>query len=224
MAAYQTLNADINASVTSIVLAGTPSPNVDPMHELVLIDSEVIAVASRSGATLTVTGGRGAYSSTPAAHVATTAVYDVYKVDNDATGLTVYYKNSSGAQVTKHIGVSASSPGSEPILSQVSPVGTITSGALPTTTFVSGTGKQIDLDTDVELYVPVTFDASAADATLAVALSPDGSTYSALGTETVKFATNPENGGIRIVKVRVPAGWYVKFTGTHATIGTGTYC
>ena len=100
----------------------------------------------------------------------------------------------------------------------------IASGALPTTTaFSSGTGKQILTTRDVTLCVPLTFDASAADATCTVAISPDNSTYSTLGIETIPTATNPVNGEIHVLILRVPAGWYVKLTASHVTFGTGTY-
>jgi hypothetical protein len=97
------------------------------------------------------------------------------------------------------------------------------SGALPTTTFVSGTGKQIDASQDRNLTVPVTFNPTAgAAATCVVALSPDNSTYSTLGTET-EPAGIAFDGTIHLLRVYVPAVWYVKLTATNATIGTGTY-
>lgn len=219
MAAYGALNGALTNATTAVVLAADPGH--DPVDHLVMIDDEILTVSSRS--TVTLTSVRAAEHTVAVAHTSTTTVYEVIKVDHSDVGMTVYYYDSAGAEVTRRIGVAAASPTSQALLNQVSPVGTVVSGSLATTTFVSGTGKQISTTRDVDLYVPVTYNASAADATLTVALSPDNSTYSTLGVETVKFATNPENGGIRILRVRVPAGWYVKLTAVNATIGTGTY-
>src|SRR3954469_6197416 len=63
---------------------------------------------------------------------------------------------------------------------QVSPVGTITSGALPTQTLTSGTGAQISTTRDVDTYTLWTGDATNNAATATVAISPDNSTYSTI--------------------------------------------
>ncbi len=92
-----------------------------------------------------------------------------------------------------------------------------------TTTFSSGTGKQILTNSDVHLVVPVTFNPTAgAAATCAVAISPDNMTYTALWTETEPAGVTFD-GTIHGLHVYVPAAWYVKFTVTNATLGTGTY-
>jgi hypothetical protein len=99
----------------------------------------------------------------------------------------------------------------------------ITSGALSTTTFVSGTGKQIELTRDVFLVVPCTLNPTAGAAgTVAVALSPDNSTYSTLVTIT-EPAGIAFDGTIIPASLQVPTGWYVKLIATNATIGTATY-
>jgi hypothetical protein len=109
-----------------------------------------------------------------------------------------------------------------PQLSQLSPVGTIGGGALPTQQLVSTTGAQILTTRDTETVTPVTFNPTAgAAATCVVALSPDNSTYSNVGTET-EPAGIALDGTIHLVKVRVPAGWYLKMTTTNATLGLTT--
>lgn len=70
---------------------------------------------------------------------------------------------------------------------------------------------------------PVTFNSLIATAsTCLVELSPDNVTYSALGTETepvgVAFA-----GIVHLIKVRVPAGWYLRMTVAQAVLGVTTY-
>jgi hypothetical protein len=108
-------------------------------------------------------------------------------------------------------------------LNQVSPVAIVTSGALSTATLVSGAGAQVSTSRDVESVTPVTFNPTAgATATCVVALSPDNVTYSALGTETEPVGVTFD-GTIHLVRVRVPAGWYLRLTVTNATIGTTTY-
>jgi hypothetical protein len=102
-------------------------------------------------------------------------------------------------------------------------VNPVTSGALPTVQLVSTTGAQVSTTRSVTTVTPVTYDASAADAKLKVEISPDNSTYSTLGTVTVPFATQPVNGLIELLTLPVPAGWYVKLTTTHATLGASSY-
>lgn len=98
-----------------------------------------------------------------------------------------------------------------------------TSGALPTTTFTSGTGKQISTVRDVNLYVSITYNSTAvATATCKVEVSPDNITYSTLSTETVPALLGLA-GAIRSLTVPLYRGFYIRLTVTNATIGTGTY-
>lgn len=108
-------------------------------------------------------------------------------------------------------------------LNQVSPVGTITSGALPTQQLVSTTAAQISLVRDVDTYTPVTFDATNNVASVAVALSPDGTTFSTVATPSLAAAVNTIGAIAILISLRVPAGWYVKMTTTHATLGVTTF-
>jgi hypothetical protein len=91
------------------------------------------------------------------------------------------------------------------------------SGALSTTTFVSGTGKQILTTRDVFLTIPYTGAASAG--TLAVALSPDNTTYTTLHTLALPASAT---GYTLSCTLAVPAGWWVKLTASNITIGTCT--
>jgi hypothetical protein len=102
------------------------------------------------------------------------------------------------------------------LVNQVSPKGTVTSGALPTVQLVSGTGAQVSTTRDVEAHTPVTL--TAAGGTVTVALSPDNVTYS-----TLAVVTPGVNASIEDVVVRVPAGWYIKLTASSATLGVTTY-
>lgn len=71
-------------------------------------------------------------------------------------------------------------------------------------TLVSGTGKQIDVNLDRELFVN-----TATAGSVVVALSPDGVTYTNVETRTLA-ATD-------CVKIYVRKGWFVKVTLTTST-------
>jgi len=101
-------------------------------------------------------------------------------------------------------------------LNQVSPKGTVTSGALPTQQLVTATGAQVSTTRDVETHTPCTLTNAAG--TITVALSPDNVTYS-----TLAVVTPAVNASITDVVVRVPAGWYIKLTVSQATLGLTTY-
>lgn len=107
-------------------------------------------------------------------------------------------------------------------IDQQAPNSTQTSGALSTTTFVSGTGKQISSSRGVCLTVPITANAtSLIAATCKIELSPDNTTYSTLGTDTLPALSL--QGTVNMKFLFVPMGWYVKLTVTQGSIGTGTY-
>ena len=101
-------------------------------------------------------------------------------------------------------------------LNQVSPKGTVTSGALSTQQLVTATGAQVSTARDVETHTPCTLTNAAG--TVTVALSPDNVTYS-----TLAVVTPAVNASITDVVVRVPAGWYIKLTVSQATLGLTTY-
>jgi hypothetical protein len=99
---------------------------------------------------------------------------------------------------------------------QVSPVGTVTSGALSTQQLVSTTGATLSTTRDVESHT--TCATTSAAGTITVQLSPDNATYSTLVivTPAVSLVT------IDVV-VRVPAGWFLKLTTSNATLGLTTF-
>jgi hypothetical protein len=108
-------------------------------------------------------------------------------------------------------------------LKQVSPVGTVTAGALATQQLVSGAGAQVSTARDVETHTPITFDGTNNIATCAVALSPDNVTYSTLYTLSLAAAVNNTGAIVLDAAVRVPAGWYLRMTVVHAALGVTTY-
>ncbi len=117
-------------------------------------------------------------------------------------------------------GATPATPGS---LNQVSPVGTITSGALPTITVVSGTQQQVSTTRDADLYLTLIGSATSAIASATIQLSPDNSTFSTVYSVSLAAAVN-NTGAIQIpAVVRVPAGWYVKITLSNMTLGNSNY-
>jgi hypothetical protein len=95
----------------------------------------------------------------------------------------------------------------------------ITSGALPTLNFVSGTAQQVSAARDVFLVVPWTSPVSGT-CQLIVALSPDNVTYSNVLTYNF-VGLNPAS--TLPVSLPVPAGWYVRLTWNAGTLGACTY-
>jgi hypothetical protein len=89
---------------------------------------------------------------------------------------------------------------------------------------VTATGAQIVTTRDAETVTPVTFNPGAATtATCLVQLSADNVTYSTLWTET-EPAGVALDGTVHGIKVRVPAGWYLKLTvNAQAALGLTTY-
>lgn len=98
-----------------------------------------------------------------------------------------------------------------------------TSGALSTQQLVSTTGAQVSTTRTVDLFTPWTADATNNAATVAIALSPDGTTYTTLGTLSLAAAVNNTGAVTLAFTLKVPAGWYVKLTTSHAALGVSTY-
>lgn len=147
----------------------------------------------------------------------------IYAASGDSVGLDSLDGGDLMMSEVVQLARAASNGVHAPRLNQVSPAFTIVSGALPTIALVSGAGAQVNTGRDAETVTPVTFNPTAgAAATCAVALSPDNVTYSALGTETEPPGITFD-GTIHLIRVRVPAGWYVRLTAVNATIGTTTY-
>ena len=133
---------------------------------------------------------------------------------------------SDGSQVVRQgeLNYTDSNPLTPAPLNATSPVGTITSGALPTVTLASGTGAQVSTARDVNLYVPLTSSGTNAVATCALAISPDNSTYTTVGTVTLAAAVNTIGAVVIVETLRIPAGWYVKLTASNFTIGSAGVC
>jgi hypothetical protein len=135
-----------------------------------------------------------------------------------ATTYTVDILNVDGNEVEKqgtisYTGASAAIPATR---NQVSPVGTVTSGALATQQLVSTTAAQFSTTRDAETHTPCTL--TGVGGTITVALSPDNVTFSTLCVVTPAVSASITN-----VNIRVPAGWWLKLTTASATLGLSTW-
>lgn len=93
------------------------------------------------------------------------------------------------------------------------PVGSTRGGhtrAVATPTITTGTAYHNALPYDVRLTVQV-----ATAGTVAIAISPDGTTYTTLEAARAVAATGAGN-----VTVDIPAGWYAKLTATTTVLGS----
>lgn len=116
------------------------------------------------------------------------------------------------------------SPAAPVALSQLSSAGTITSGTLPNTgAWVSGTAKVNPVARDITVIVESVGSATNAIATTAIAISPDNSTYTTVGTLSLAAAVN-NTGAITLVTcVPLPNGWYIKLTLSNMTVAASNY-
>jgi hypothetical protein len=109
------------------------------------------------------------------------------------------------------------------------PVGSanaITSGTLPNMgAWVSGTAKVNPVARPVTVNVEVTSDGTNNAGTCAIAISPDDSTYTTIGTVAVPAAINNLGVLVKVVPVNLPNGWYIKltFTATRITVAASKY-
>lgn len=116
------------------------------------------------------------------------------------------------------------SPNAPISLSQVSSAGTVTSGTLPVTgAWVSGTAKQNPVARDIHVIVEVVGDNSANAATCAIAISPNNSDYTTVGTATIDASVNTGGVDKQVIPVPLPVGWYIKLTLSHATVAASYY-
>jgi hypothetical protein len=116
------------------------------------------------------------------------------------------------------------SPAIPATLNQVSPVGTIVSGTLPNTgAWVSGTAKVNPTTRDITVYVEIVGDATNNAASCVIALSPDNSTFTTVGTPSLAAAVNNTGAITQVVPVRLPNGWYLKLTLVRVTVAASIY-
>lgn len=100
----------------------------------------------------------------------------------------------------------------------------ITSGALPDTgSWVSGTAKVNPVARAVTVAVEVVTDATNNVATCVIAISPDNSTYTTLGTPGTSAAVNNLGAVTLLTNVPLPEGWYIKLTLSHTTVAASKY-
>lgn len=105
-------------------------------------------------------------------------------------------------------------------------VNAITSGTLPNTgAWISGTAKVNPVARPITVNVEVTSDGTNNAGTCAIAISPDNSTFTTIGTVAVPAAINNLGVVVEVVPVNLPNGWYIKltFTATRITVAASIY-
>lgn len=102
---------------------------------------------------------------------------------------------------------------------------TITSGALPQlSAWASGTAQQNPVARPITVVVVPTDDATNNAATVAIAISPDNTTYTTIGTWTNGAALNNLAAEIDVIPVPLPQSWYIKLTiSAHASVAQSYY-
>lgn len=115
-------------------------------------------------------------------------------------------------------------PGSPVAASELTSAGTVTSGTLPVTgAWVSGTAKVNPVARDVTMLVEIVFDATNNIGSVAIAISPNNSDYTVIGTPSVAAAVNNTGAITMLACVPLPKGWYIKLTLTHAAVAASSY-
>lgn len=106
MASLTTLNEDLDTTETGVDI--TPAVTAATRPAYILVDDEIMSV---SAGTTSLTVGRSAYGTAAAAHLNTTAVYEVARVEMRADSLLVYYIASDGTLNVKRIVIAGDSVG-----------------------------------------------------------------------------------------------------------------
>ncbi len=113
---------------------------------------------------------------------------------------------------------------SAPRLAQLTSALTITSGALPALgAWSSGTAQQNPVTRQIVVVVEVVTDGTANAATCAIAISPDDTTFTTVGTPGASAAVNTVGAVTLVSSVTVPAGWWIKLTFAHCTVAASNY-
>ncbi len=123
----------------------------------------------------------------------------------------------------KYTGAASAIPAT---INQVSSSGTITSGTLPNMgSWVSTTPKVNPVTRDITVNVEVTSDGTNNAGTCAIAISPNNSDYTTIGTVSVPAGVNNLGVVVEVVPVSLPNGWYIKltFTATRITVAASIY-
>jgi hypothetical protein len=100
----------------------------------------------------------------------------------------------------------------------------ITSGTLPNTgAWVSGTAKVNPVARAITVAVEIVTAGTNTIATCVVAISPDNSTFTTLGTPGASAAQNNTGATTALVTVPLPQGWYIKLTFANCTVAASIY-
>src|ERR1700687_54852 len=100
----------------------------------------------------------------------------------------------------------------------------ITSGTLPNTgAWVSGTAKVNPVARQATVAVEIVTAGTNTIATCVIAISPDNSTFTTLGTPGASAAVNNTGAFTVVTNVPLPQGWYIKLTFANCTVAASIY-
>lgn len=99
-----------------------------------------------------------------------------------------------------------------------------TSGSLSDTgAWSSGTAKIVSTTRAVTVAVELVGDATNNVASCTVAISPDNSTFTTIGTPSLAAAINNTGAITLLTNVPLPTGWAIKLTFSHFTVAASKY-
>jgi hypothetical protein len=115
-----------------------------------------------------------------------------------------------------------------PALRQLTSALTIASGTLPDTgAWVSGTAKvnptSAPAARQITVNVETVTDGTANAATNTIAISPNGTDFTTIGVPGADAAVNTVGAVTILTAVTLPAGWSIKCTFSHCTVGPSIY-
>ncbi len=135
--------------------------------------------------------------------------------------MTIYNANMENADGSVRIAGQIEFPSTAQPVPNAPP---ITSGTLPNTgAWVSGTAKVNPVARQATVAVEIVTAGTNTIATCVVAISPDNSTFTTLGTPGASAAQNNLGATTQLVTVPLPAGWYIKLTFANCTVAASIY-
>ena len=100
----------------------------------------------------------------------------------------------------------------------------ITSGTLPQlSAWSSGTAQQNPVSRPITVVISPTGDNTNNAATVAIALSPDNSTFTTVSTWSLASAVNNTGAITTTTCIPLPDGWWIKLTLSHSTVAQSSY-
>ncbi len=135
--------------------------------------------------------------------------------------MTIYAANMENADGTVRLAGEIEFTGTAQPVPNAPP---ITAGTLPNTgAWVSATAKVNPVARQITVNVEIVLAGTNTIATCVVAISPDNSTFTTLGTPGASAAINNTGAFTMLVPVTLPNGWDIKLTFANCTVAASIY-